>query len=60
MNFLIKHRVYGQVRCWMYSIEWHKPGLSHVNILVDKIKPDEIDFIISAEIPDETVDPKLQ
>ncbi|XP_015175981.1 PREDICTED: uncharacterized protein LOC107066151 [Polistes dominula] len=27
--------------------------------LVDKIRPDEIDSIISAEIPDETVNPKL-
>lgn len=26
---------------------------------MDKIRPDEIDSIISAEIPDETVDPKL-
>lgn len=63
MNFIIKHRVYGQVRCWMYSVEWQKRGLPHAHILVwlvDKIRPNEIDSIISAEIPDETVDPKLQ
>ncbi|XP_063931152.1 uncharacterized protein LOC135143203 [Zophobas morio] len=62
MNFLIKHCVYGRVRCWMYSVEWQKRGLPHAHILVwlvDKIRPDEIDSIISAEIPDETVDPKL-
>lgn len=62
MNFFIKHRVYGQVRCWMYSVEWQKRGLPHAHILVwlvDKLRPDEIDSIISAEIPDETVDPKL-
>ncbi|XP_073955775.1 uncharacterized protein isoform X1 [Choristoneura fumiferana] len=62
MNFIIKHRVYGQVRCWMYSVEWQKRGLPHAHILVwlvDKIRPEEIDSIISAEIPDETVDPKL-
>ncbi|GBP47864.1 hypothetical protein EVAR_43556_1 [Eumeta japonica] len=46
----------------MYSVEWQKRGLPHAHILlwlVDKIRPDEIDSIISAEIPDETVDPKL-
>ncbi|XP_025831529.1 uncharacterized protein LOC112904787 [Agrilus planipennis] len=62
MNFFIKHRVYGQVRCWMYSVEWQNRGLPHAHILVwlvDKIRPDDIDSIISAEIPDETVDPKL-
>lgn len=62
MDFIIKHRVYGQVRCWMYSVEWQKRGLPHAHILVwlvDKIRPDEIDSIISAEIPDEAVDPKL-
>lgn len=62
MNFITKHRVYGQVRCWMYSVEWQKRGLPHAHILVwlvDKIRPEEIDSIISAEIPDETVDPKL-
>jgi hypothetical protein len=45
-----------------YSVEWQKRGLPHAHIvvwLVDKIRPDEIDSIISAEIPDETVDPKL-
>ncbi|GBP22166.1 hypothetical protein EVAR_10676_1 [Eumeta japonica] len=62
MNFFIKHRVYGQVRCWMYYVEWQKHGLPHAHILVwlvDKIRPDEIDSIISVEILDETVDPKL-
>ena len=34
MNFLIKHRVYGQVRCWMYCVEWQKRGLQHAHILV--------------------------
>ncbi|XP_063907805.1 uncharacterized protein LOC135125948 [Zophobas morio] len=62
MNFLLKHCVYGRVRCWMYSVEWQKRGLPHAHILVwlvHKIRPDQIDSIISAEIPDETVDPKL-
>lgn len=62
MDFIVKHSVYGQVRCWMYSIEWQKRGLPHAHILiwlVDKVRPEEIDFIISAEIPNADVDPKL-
>lgn len=62
MNFIIKHREYGQVRCWMYSVEWQILGLPHAHILVwlgDKIRPEEIESIISAEIHDKTVDPKL-
>ncbi|ESN93961.1 hypothetical protein HELRODRAFT_184734 [Helobdella robusta] len=50
------------IRCWMHHVEWQKLGLPHAHILVyllDKIRPDEIDSIILAEIPDETVDPKL-
>jgi len=46
----------------LYSVVWQKRGLPHAHILVwlvDKIRPDEIDSIISTEIPDETVDPKL-
>lgn len=62
MNFIIQHRVYDQVYCWMYSVKWENRGLSHANILVqlvDKIRSDEIDSIISTKIPDETVEPKL-
>lgn len=24
MDFIIKHRIFGEVRCWMYSVEWQK------------------------------------
>lgn len=62
MDFIVKIQVFGEVRCWMYSVEWQKRGLPHAHIfiwLVNKISPDEIDNVISAEIPDETTDPEL-
>lgn len=58
MSFIIKHRVYRQVRCCMYSVEWQKRSLSHTHILVwlvDKIRPNKINSIISTGIPDKTV-----
>ncbi|XP_049316467.1 uncharacterized protein LOC125779283 isoform X2 [Bactrocera dorsalis] len=62
MDFITKQRVYGTVRCWMYSVKWQKRGLPHAHILlwmVEKITPDQIDDIISAEIPDVEIDPEL-
>ncbi|XP_059162951.1 uncharacterized protein LOC131946277 [Physella acuta] len=55
MDFIVKHHVFGETRCWIYSIEWQIRGLPHSHILVwlfNKITPDKIDEIISAEIPD--------
>jgi hypothetical protein len=46
----------------MYTVEWQKPGLLHIDTLVwlkDKIKPGQIDSVISAEIPNSNVDPIL-
>ncbi|XP_049310614.1 uncharacterized protein LOC125778131 isoform X2 [Bactrocera dorsalis] len=62
MDLIVKLCVFGEVRCWMYSIEWQKRGLPHAHILiwlVRKIRPDQIDKAISAEIPDEAIDPQL-
>ncbi|GFW77112.1 helitron_like_N domain-containing protein [Trichonephila clavipes] len=28
------YHVFGETRCWMYSIEWQKRGLPHLHILV--------------------------
>ncbi|XP_025203823.1 uncharacterized protein LOC112600734 [Melanaphis sacchari] len=46
----------------MYSVEWQKRGLPHAHILVwliDKIRPEEIDNIIFAEIPEKSTDTLL-
>ena len=62
MDAITKGHVFGPTRCWMYSIEWQKRGLPHAHILVwlkDKIRPDQIDSIISAELPDPHQDPNL-
>ncbi|XP_049826254.1 uncharacterized protein LOC126266393 [Aethina tumida] len=62
MDFIVKHHVFGETRCWMYSVEWQKRGLPHALILiwlVEKIRPNEVDAVISAEIPNVQVDPGL-
>lgn len=62
MDYIVKHRVFGDTRCWMYSIEWQKRGLPHAHILiwlVERMQPDQIDDIICAEIPDPETDPDL-
>ena len=56
--FLDRHAA-GETR---HSIEWQKRGLPHAHILIwliNKIAPDQIDQIISAEIPDKHIDPDL-
>lgn len=62
MNLITHYSVFGETRCWLYSVEWQKRGLPHAHILiwlVDKVRPEEIDKIISAEIPDPNVDQEL-
>lgn len=62
MDFIVKHSIFGETRCWMYSVEWQKRGLPHAHILiwlVERIRPNEIDNVISAEIPDSNEDPLL-
>lgn len=34
MDLIVKLRVFGEVRCYMYSIEWQKRGLPHAHILI--------------------------
>ena len=59
MGVITKSHVYGETRCWMYSIEWQKRGLPHAHILIwlmKKLRPNQIDNVISAEIPNSTQD----
>ena len=61
-DLIVKHSVFGNTRCWLYSIESQKRGLPHAHILIwleDKIRSEEIYQIISAEIPDTSTYPKL-
>lgn len=62
INLITKQKIFGAVKCWMYSVEWQKRGLPHSHMLlwlVDKLRPDQIDEIVSAEIPDPETDPEL-
>ncbi|GFW25515.1 helitron_like_N domain-containing protein [Trichonephila clavipes] len=62
IDFIVKYSIFGITRCWLYTIEWQKRGLPHAHILVwlkDRIRPEEIDQIISAEIPDPLIDQGL-
>lgn len=62
MNLITKSKIFGSVKCFMYSIECHKRSLPHVHILIwleNKIRPDDIDSLICAEIPDPIQDPVL-
>jgi hypothetical protein len=31
MGVICKYHIYGETRCWMYSIEWQKRGLPHAH-----------------------------
>ena len=62
INFITKLYAFGPTHCWMYSVERQKRELPHAHILVliiDKIRPEEIDSIISPEIPDSSIDQML-
>ncbi|CAL4067132.1 unnamed protein product, partial [Meganyctiphanes norvegica] len=62
MDLLQIHSVFGERRCYMYTIEWQKRGLPHAHILLwlkEKIQPSQIDSCISAEFPDPEQDPDL-
>ena len=62
MNLISKSEIFGPVRCHLYTIEWQKRGLPHAHILVwliTKLNSNQIDSVISAELPDPRVDRSL-
>ncbi|UYV70161.1 hypothetical protein LAZ67_7002036 [Cordylochernes scorpioides] len=62
IDLITKGDVFGKPQCWCYTIEWQKRGLPHAHILLwlkEKIRPNQIDSIICAEIPNEEVDASL-
>ncbi|XP_065680665.1 uncharacterized protein LOC101240834 [Hydra vulgaris] len=65
LDDIFKHGVLGKVISHVQVIEFQKRGLPHVHILLHFVNDDkletaeDIDSLISAEIPDQTVDPEL-
>ena len=62
MNLIKKGKVFGSLRCYMYSVEWQKRGLPHMHLLVwleEHIRSTEVDTFISAELPNPDTDPVL-
>ncbi|XP_054706695.1 uncharacterized protein LOC129216505 [Uloborus diversus] len=62
---LQKDGIFGRIVADIHVIEFQKRGLPHMHLLLilaeeDKIRdPETIDLIVSAELPDETLDPRL-
>ena len=62
MDLMDHKEIFGKVRCHAYAIEWQKRGLPHIHLLTwlyEKVRPDDIDKVISAELPDPEADPIL-
>ena len=54
--------IFGKPLCHMYTVEWQKRGLPHAHILLwlkEKIRPNQVDDIIRAELPNKELDPEL-
>ena len=59
---LIRQKIFGSSLCHAHTIEWQKRGLPHVHLLVwlqEKIRPRDIDSVVSGELPDPQSDPEL-
>lgn len=62
IDLITKEKIYGGVRCYMYTVKWQKRGLPHVHLLVwlnDKLRPNDIDLVLSVELPNQREDPSL-
>jgi hypothetical protein len=61
-KYIVMQRLFGDIRCKMFLIEWQKREFPHSHIiiwLIERIQPDQIDVIICAEIHDHENDPNL-
>jgi hypothetical protein len=60
---IVKDEIFGEVKAFVYRIEWQARGLPHAHmlfILKDKIlSARHIDSIVSAEVPDPSSEPEL-
>lgn len=59
---LTKGKIFSDMKFFMKSVEWQKRGLPHVNLLLllmEKLRPNQIDEVISAKIPNPETDRKL-
>ena len=62
MNVITKGKIFGAIKCYMYTIEWQKHGLPHAHILTwlqGELHVHRVDDFISAEPPDPEIDPLL-
>ena len=62
MHLIQKVKIFGEVKCHMYTNEWQKRGLPHMHLLLwlqEKIRPNQVDDVICAELPDPKLDPQL-
>ena len=61
----VKAGIFGKAVAMVHTIEFQKRGLPHMHLLIfldqaDKIRnPEDVDSIVSAQIPDKTQNPKL-
>ncbi len=62
MKVIKQRQVFGQVQCDMLTVEWQKRDLPHAHILIwlqNKLRAQDVDQFICAEIPDRTQDQRL-
>lgn len=62
LNDILKGKVFGNVIAYNYTVEFQKRGLPHIHLLLileDKIRVEDYDKVVSAEIPDREQNPQL-
>ncbi|KAF8791836.1 hypothetical protein HNY73_003507 [Argiope bruennichi] len=62
INLINKGKIFGEIRCFIYTIEWQKRGLPHARILLwfqENFYAHKVDDLITAELPNPETDPIL-